>query len=316
MAETILIIGGTGGLGSAMLRRLAGDGYMTKALVRDPLLLDQVAPGAASSISMGDVLHSGTIAEAARNCTTLINCVDFELEQYEKHLNLANLLVEAAEIAGARLFYPTPAWSVGEDEDGWTRPDTNSVGKSRTGVLRNRAERTLRENAQQRRVPLTLFRLPTLYGPHCSNSFLTPLFKDALRGKRLHWPNGPGKHHDLLYIDNAALALSSALSAARLKEVYCVSSGVPITGDKFCEAVSNLTGGRSKTGGIGRLLGNLRSGKTRNTARDQIIASLLGEANLLDDSLLRQELGYRPVIDFNEGLRRSIRWADNLNADE
>ena len=316
MAETILIVGGTGGLGSAMLRRLAGEGYMTKALVRDPLLLDQVAPGAASSISMGDALHSGIVAEAARNCTTLINCVDFELEKYEKHLTLANLLVEAAEQAGARLFYPTPAWSVGSDKDGWTRPDTITVGQSRTGVLRNRAERTLRESAQQRRVPLTLFRLPTLYGPHCSNSFLTPLFKDALAGKRLHWPNERSKHHDLLFVDNAALALSSALPAARLQEVYCVSSGVPITGDNFCQAVSSLTGGRSKSGGFGSWLGNLRTGKSTNSSREQIVAALFGETNLLDDSSLRQELGYRPVIDFNEGLRRSIRWADDLDTGE
>ena len=241
--------------------------------------------------------------------------MDFPFDNYEQHLALASILVDGARNSGTRLLYPTPAWTVGSDPDGWIRPGSAGAPYSRIGVLRARAERLVRDQAESQRVAVTTLRIAPLYGPHCRRSFLLPLFQSAVQGQSLRWPGNRSLRQDLLYVENAAAAIEATLRADIVHEAYAISSGIPMTGQAFCKHVVSLTGGRSRIQGPGGWFQRLRGSRGQDPVQMEAALAAFEEEILLDGTLARETLGYRPPIDLQEGLRRTLRWVNDTNAD-
>jgi uncharacterized protein YbjT (DUF2867 family) len=103
----ILLTGATGTVGSALLRRLTGDGALVRCLVRDPRRLGDQRVRV--QIALGDLANPPSFRYALRGVETVVHLAasirDQPLASIEELNAMATLrLVRAAERAGARRF--------------------------------------------------------------------------------------------------------------------------------------------------------------------------------------------------------------------
>jgi uncharacterized protein YbjT (DUF2867 family) len=103
----ILLTGATGTVGSALLRRLTGDGALVRCLVRDPRRLGDQRVRV--QIALGDLANPPSFRNALRGVETVVHLAasirDQPLASIEELNAMATLrLVRAAERAGARRF--------------------------------------------------------------------------------------------------------------------------------------------------------------------------------------------------------------------
>jgi NAD(P)-dependent dehydrogenase (short-subunit alcohol dehydrogenase family) len=66
MRMTILIYGGTGGIGAALARKLAGQGHALHLVARDPARLEALAGELGAGCTQGDVLDAALFARVAQ----------------------------------------------------------------------------------------------------------------------------------------------------------------------------------------------------------------------------------------------------------
>lgn len=70
----ILVAGGTGRLGTLVVRRLARDGHEVRVLTRDPARAQHLS-SAVTDVIVGDVRHPSTLPSALRGVTTVVSAV-------------------------------------------------------------------------------------------------------------------------------------------------------------------------------------------------------------------------------------------------
>lgn len=107
----ILVTGGSGYVGSHIVRRLAEDGQPVRALVRDRARADREGRLARLSVDLceGDILQPDTLRAAARGVSAVVHTVAIAIEKGGRRYEEVNYqgtvnMVEAAKSAGVRRF--------------------------------------------------------------------------------------------------------------------------------------------------------------------------------------------------------------------
>jgi dTDP-glucose 4,6-dehydratase len=139
--------------------------------------------------------------------------------------------------------------------------------------------------------PAITTRCSNNYGPNQFPEKLVPLMiSNALEGKKLPVYGDGLNERDWIYVEDHCRALDVILNGGRPGEVYNIGLGSP---------VSNLDIVR-------RLLQIL--GKPENLI--EFVADRPGHDRryALDTTKIAAELGWRPAIDLEEGLRRTVNW--------
>jgi len=150
-------------------------------------------------------------------------------------------------------------------------------------------------------VPVIITRSSNNYGPYQFPEKLIPLMiRNALHGKSLP-VYGKGENvRDWLYVEDNCRAIDLVLQEGRIGEVYNIGGGCEKRNievvEMICEYVAQ---------GLGKPVEELRGLITfirdpRGAAHDFRYA--------LDCKKIREELGWEPKMDFEEGLRRTVEW--------
>lgn len=140
-------------------------------------------------------------------------------------------------------------------------------------------------------LPAIVLRCTNNYGPFQFPEKLIPLIiANAREGKNLP-VYGDGLHErDWLYVEDYARAIQVVLEKGRIGEVYNVSAGTPEPNLKVVKTILRLLG---KSESLIQYVKD-RPGHDRRYS--------------LDSSKLRKELGWKPRISFEEGIRLTIEW--------
>jgi dTDP-glucose 4,6-dehydratase len=157
--------------------------------------------------------------------------------------------------------------------------------------------------------------LPTLL-THCSNNYgpyqfpekLVPLMiLNALEGKPLPIYGDGGQVRDWLYVEDHCAALLRVLEAARPGAHYCIGGRAERTNlelvERLCALLEEACPAASNAALTERGIGSyaeLESFVADRPGHDRRYA--------IDDRLLRDELGWSPRLELEEGLRRTIAW--------
>ncbi|MEL6890593.1 MAG: NAD-dependent epimerase/dehydratase family protein, partial [Actinomycetota bacterium] len=146
---------------------------------------------------------------------------------------------------------------------------------------------------------------------------------ERARAGRLALVGGGTSLVDTTYIDNAATAMLAALDAvepgARCSgRAYVIANGEPrpirelVLG--ICDAAGVTVTPRDVPLGVARRLGSLvdriwpRTGRTDEPPITRFLADQLGTAHWFDPRPARDDLGWRPTVTIDEGLRRLAAW--------
>jgi dTDP-glucose 4,6-dehydratase len=140
-------------------------------------------------------------------------------------------------------------------------------------------------------LPVTITNCANNYGPYQFPEKVIPVFvTNALDDIALPLYRSTQNKREWLHVRDHCRAIEIVLDRGRVGETYNVGSGVEKTIDEIADAVLDLTG---KPQSLKSIVPD-RPGHDRRY--------------LLDSSKLRTELGWKPDIVFEDGMRETVEW--------
>ncbi len=237
------------------------------------------------------VFHEAALASVPRSVadpvSTNVNCVDATL----------NLLVAARAAGVRRVVYAGSSSAYGDTP---TLPKHEQMLPnpiSPYAVAKLAGEQYMRAFARVYELETVVLRYFNVFGPHqdpsSQYSGVLAIFCRRMLAGEQPTINGDGEQsRDFTYIDNVVEAnlLAAAAPAQKVSgRVMNAATGSRITLNEVFALLCELTGYKGKPA-----YGPPRAGDIRDS--------------LADISLAADLIGYRPKIDFREGLRRTVEW--------
>ena len=172
--KTVLVLGATGGVGSAIAGALGRRGWTVRALVRDAAKAAASWTGSRSPewIS-GDAMSCADVVAAADGVSVLVHAVNPQGYRHWDRLVLpmmANTIV-AARAAGARIVLPGTIYNFDPSTTPIVDADTPQLPRTRKGGVRVRMEQMLEHAAPG--VPSLIVRAGDFFGPGARSSWLS-----------------------------------------------------------------------------------------------------------------------------------------------
>ena len=128
------------------------------------------------------------------------------------------------------------------------------------------------------------------YGPYQRPDFLVPsIILRLLRGERLAMGN-PTPTRDFTYVEDVVRGYTLLAEKGRSAEIYHFSSGEERSVQEIVETIMKISGVKSEV-------------HWNPEARRIDIPRSLG-----DNSKTRKELGWKPRIDFEDGMKKTVAW--------
>ena len=300
-----LITGATGAIGSALVRQLAAEGEEVRAFVRDAEKFKRLLPNVSAEVITGNALNPDDVRQAVEDVEVIFHCVNFPITQFERNLEAAKVLIEAASEGKPHVVFPGNTWVFGRPARTPTTPETPFNPPSPIARLKARVDELLMNSG----LPVTVVHLPDFYGPGVVNPLVRPLFENALAGKDVPFPAPVDVPHEFVYIDDAARALIAvAGQEACFGKRYTVGGVEPITVRRFVELIYRAAGTKGRVRGMPpwllRLLG-LFSAEARVASG---IMHVFAWDTTMDGPAFRRETGFTPQVGYEEGIRQTVAW--------
>jgi nucleoside-diphosphate-sugar epimerase len=328
----VLVTGATGFIGGHLARSLVAQGNRVRALVRyknRELALAQ----AGVELAWGELTDLETVqaavsgVEAVYHLAAARDAWGVPASVYQRvNVEGTRHLLEAAAEAGVRRFLYCSSVGVAcypgnleVDEMLPFREPTSQVLYHRSKA---RAEGMVLEWARSGRVPAVVVRPVITYGPDDERGMVTRMVMLLARGRFMLVGNGRG-HVDLVYVDDLVAGMCLALERGAVGRVYILSGTAPIQVRTLVAKICDLLGRRPPSihvpAPIARAAG--WGMETLYRAGDRLgvldgkepfitcgkVATLTVDRGF-SHARASQELGYRPQVNYDEGLRRTLDW--------
>ena len=254
---------------------------------------DLADPSACATACQGIdiVFHEAALASVPRSVAdpvgTNLNCVNATL----------NLLVAARAAGVRRVIYAGSSSAYGDTPTLPKREDMLPNPISPYAVAKLAGEQYMRAFSRVYGLETVVLRYFNVFGPYQDPSShysgVMALFcRKMLAGEQPTIFGDGEQSRDFTYIDNVVHAnlLAAAAPAQKVSgQVMNAATGTRITLNQTFEILRELTGFKGKVA-----FGEPRSGDIRDSLADIELAAKL--------------LGYQPIVDFREGLRRTVEW--------
>jgi dihydroflavonol-4-reductase len=253
MAETVMLTGATGFLGSAIARALAAQGHAVVALVRAETPRGVLA-GVPVAYVPGDLTDHPSIAKAMKGCTAAIHCAaDYRIWVPDparmRAVNVAGTeaVMRAALSAGvARVVHVSSVATLKPRHDGQpaTEADPARVEEAIGPYKQSKteAERLVERMVAREGLPAVIVNPSTPIGPRDRRPTPTGrLILEAARGKM---PAYVETGLNLVHVDDVAAGCVAALAAGTIGERHILGGQDVPLGDLLAHIATGLGRGR------------------------------------------------------------------------
>ncbi|MFI8909161.1 dTDP-glucose 4,6-dehydratase [Streptomyces albidoflavus] len=308
----VLVTGGAGFIGSHFVRRLLGDGCpelaADRVVVLDKLTyagnranLAPVADDPRLEFVRGDICDAPLVGRLTHGADLVVHFaaeshVDRSIADASAFvttnvLGTHTLLRAAADTGGVRFVHVSTDEVYGSIEEGsWTEDhplEPNSpyaASKASSDLLALAFHRT-------HGVDVRVTRCSNNYGPYQHPEKAVPLFTTQLiDGLPVPLYGDGGNRRDWLHVDDHCRGIALVAAAGRPGEVYNIGGGTELTNRRLVDHLLELTG---------RDASWVRAVQDR-AAHDRRYS--------VDITKISRELGYAPLVPFDDGLAATVRW--------
>jgi dTDP-glucose 4,6-dehydratase len=305
--KTLFVTGGAGFIGSEFIRqairryRVINFDKLTYAGNLDNLA--SVADGPDYALVKGDVCDATAVAAALpENCDAIVHFaaeshVDRSILSAEEFV-LTNVLgtqvmLDVARHRKARRFLHISTDEVGGDmpPDGWFREDSPLRPNSPYAASKTAAEHFVRAAARTFGLDTLVTRTSNNYGPYQFPEKLLPLaISNALEDRPIPVYGDGLQVRDWIHVTDNCRALFAVLEGGRPGETYHIGGGQPLANIDVLKLLLKILGKPE----------SLLTSVTDRLGHDRRYA--------VDFRKTTDELGWRPGIPFEQGLRATVEW--------
>ncbi|HZN14167.1 MAG TPA: NAD-dependent epimerase/dehydratase family protein [Acidimicrobiales bacterium] len=309
MTAPVIVTGGSGWLGHALVKALEADGRPLRVFqgdVRDPVAVAQLFDG----MQGASVFH----------CAGVIHPLRATREFFDVNVGGTSLVLDHARRAGVgRLTYVSS-----NSPFGYRRSPAETFDEAAPynphlgyGVSKMEAEQLVLRAGAHGALHTVVVRAPWFYGPGQPER-QTRFFRAIRRG--LFPLFGPGTNRrSLVYTDNLVDGLLRADAAGASGRSYWIADARPVTMAEVHDSVRRALAaeGLETTSRQLRLPGFLcevagwadtLAQKAGRYVQPVHVLSEMNKTIACTIDRARDELGYEPRVDLDEGMRRSVRW--------
>lgn len=156
------------------------------------------------------------------------------------------------------------------------------------------ADHLVRAYFHTHKLPITISNCSNNYGPRQFTEKLIPLFiTNLIKGKKIP-VYGNGKNiRDWIFVDDHNAGVDLIIQKGKIGETYCLGGGNELTNIEITRQILKIMDFDE---------GKIEYVKDRK-GHDFRYA--------MDYSKIKNELGWQPQVDFNEGLKKTIEWYEN-----
>ena len=321
---TVLVTGAAGFLGGHVTDLLQSLGQRPRVLVHPDDSLERLEL-ANVELHRGDVADPVALERAVNGVECVLHCAARigpwgPSCEYER-INVRGLetLVRTAVSAGVKRIVHVSSITVHGndlhgtgDESAPLREEPNPYSRSKVA-----GERLLARMIREEGAPVTVIRPGWIYGPRDSSSFAR--LARRIEQRKMMMVGSGGNHVPLIYVRDVArgVLLASQVEEAEGRS-YVLVNDEPVTQRDFITAIAQELGAPAPTrqipykpavwiGAVAEQVGHI----ARRRQPPPVMRygmQLLGGENRFSIARARSELGFAPLVDLAEGVRRSVEW--------
>jgi nucleoside-diphosphate-sugar epimerase len=326
----MLVTGAGGFLGSHLADLLVESGERPRLMVRPG---ETVTPRAASEadVHRGDLGQPVALATALEGVDLIFHCAARTgpwgpaAEYQRTNVRCLEMLVRTALAAGVRRLVHVSSITVHGNDVGGSADECAPLREEPNPYSRSKlaGERLLARMIREEGAPVTIVRPGWIYGPRDRASF--GRLAERIEQGRMVLVGRGDNHLPLIYVRDAARGLLLAGEAEQgAGRSYLLVNDEPVTQRDYLAAIAAELNAPAPTrhipyklalaaGAAAETLGRL----THRREPPPVMRygmQLLGGENRFITTRAREELGFEPLVDLAEGVRRSVAWY--LDGDE
>jgi nucleoside-diphosphate-sugar epimerase len=312
------VTGGSGFVGTALIRRLAADGWTVRALARSSAAEAKVRTAGAEAVR-GDLLDRGALERGARGADVAFHSAarlgDFGPWKEFRSVNVdgTKAVIAACRAAGVRRLV-----HVGTEAALMHGQPLVAVDEHYPLALRSRAPYSATKAAAEAAVieangsglETVVVRPRFVWG--AGDTTLLPLLVAMARSGRLRWIGGGRQLTSTTHVDNTVEGLVLAADRGLPGNAYFVTDGSPVVFREFVSALLATQGVQAPEGEVPLPVARTVARISETLWRllplpgEPPVASFAvwasGLEATIDDTKAREQLAYRPVMTRDHGL--------------
>ena len=326
VADRVLVTGATGLVGSHVAERVIGMGIPTRVVVRNPDAASWLSELGVEVVA-GDMTDSQSLGKAAEGVTVVVHCAakvgDWGPVDSYRDVNVRGLetLIEACCGTGMlKRFVHISSLGVYEARD--HHGTDESEPPSRVGIdgytlTKVESEDLALSHCDPVKFPLVVLRPGFVYGRR--DRTVLPRLVERLRSGGFKYLGSGEQLLNNVYVDNLVDAVLLAIGRDDvIGEVFNITDDRLVTKREFIGTIAKGAGLEEPTKsvplGVAKFLAKLMEATWKFAGKNE--APLLSGARIkflglnldFDIGKARRELGYEPLVDFSEGMARTMEW--------
>lgn len=317
-----LVTGASGFVGAHLARRLLGEGYQVRLLLRRPQAAD-AALRSQCEVVQGDLNNANALQQAVKDCQYVFHCAanaktwdtreNYEASNVRGVYTLLNALSNT-NFSLRRLVHISTVDVYGYPDLPCNEQNPTSKAGFGYGDSKLDGELLLRSYAEAHNVPYVIIRPANIIGP--GSQFIEQI-SDALRSRSMLTIQNGSANAGLVYVDNLIdYMLWSATADTALNETYNVRDDYDVSWKEFITRLQQLIGDTGSvrnlpyraaflTASILEKLYRL-AGRSGEPPLHPLLVCMFGKTCGHSSDKIRSASGIDSAIGFDEAMARSV----------
>ncbi|MCM3238729.1 SDR family NAD(P)-dependent oxidoreductase [Heyndrickxia oleronia] len=310
--KKVIVLGATGGTGTAIVEELLNRGITTIAFGRSLTKLNQLKQKLGNSelltLHVGNAFDDRSIYEASKDADVIFQCVAVPYEEMEKsQLTLGKAVMTAADKLGKKIVFVDGIYPYGRATKKFVDEEHTKNPHTKKGKIKLELEKLILSDQFKKAMPL-IARLPDYYGPSSNlNSYLGMTLLNISKGKLSSYIGSLNIPREYIYLPDAAKMIVELAGNSRAYRQNWNIPGNIITGRMFVHLAKVASGTNKSVISLNKTIIRM-IGWFSPVMREMVEMSYLTETPVyLDGNKYNQQIG--PIIQtpFEIGIPRTIQ---------